>query len=98
MDKPIRKAEEEKNTAIMNGRTGLFLFFAGILLLISKSVFGADVSSAMAGGIIGAGLVYWGVNYDKVSKLNRKLDDLCYKKYGKPHKDSWNDISNDEGY
>lgn len=52
----------------------------------------------MAGGITGAGLVYWGINYDKVGKLNRKLDELCYKKYGKSHKDSWNDISNDEGY
>lgn len=98
MDKPIRKAEKEKDTAIMNSRMGLYLFFAGIVLLISKSIWGTDVSSAMAGGIIGAGLVYWGINYDKVSKLNRKLDELCYKKYGKSHKESWNDISNDEGY
>lgn len=98
MNKPIRNAEKDKSDALMNSRIGLYMFFAGIALLISKSIWGTDVSSALVGGISGAGLVYWGINYDKVSKLNRKLDELCYRKYNKSHKDSWNDIVDDEGY
>lgn len=35
MDKPIRKAEKEKDTAIMNSRMGLYLFFAGCSGLIN---------------------------------------------------------------
>lgn len=98
MNKPIRNAEKDKSDALMNSRIGLYMFFSGIALLISKSIWGTDVSSALVGGIAGAGLVYWGINYDKVSKLNRKLDELCYRKYNKSHKDSWNDIVDDEGY
>ncbi|WP_159241513.1 hypothetical protein [Proteus mirabilis] len=98
MNKPIRNAEKDKSDAQMNSRIGLYIFFAGIVLLISKYIWGTDVSYALAGGIAGGGLVYWGMNYDKVSKLKRKLDELCYKKYNKPHKDSWNDIADDEGY
>lgn len=98
MNKPIRNAEKDKSDALMNSRIGLYMFFAGIALLISKSIWGTDVSSALVGGIAGAGLVYWGINYDKVSKLNRKLDELCYRKYNKSHKDSWNDIVDDERY
>lgn len=97
MDKPVRDAEREKSTAVMNSKMGLYLFFAGIFLIIAKFIWGTDVSTGLAGAVSGGGLVYWGTNYSKASDLSRKLDNLCYKKYGKSHKDSYNEILDDEG-
>ncbi|WGL96491.1 hypothetical protein [Arsenophonus nasoniae] len=98
MDKPVRATESEKSTAVMNSRMGLYIFFTGLMLIAARYIWGTDISPSLAGAIAGGGLVYWGVNYDKVGKLNRKLDDLCYRKYGKSYKDAYKDIAEDEGY
>ncbi|MBS9541243.1 hypothetical protein AB7160_13885 [Morganella morganii] len=98
MDKPVRDAEREKSTAVMNSKMGLYLFFAGIFMIVAKFIWGTDVSIGLSGAVSGGGLVFWGMNYSKASDLGKKLDSLCYKKYGKSYKDSYKDIIEDEGH
>ncbi|WP_196723572.1 hypothetical protein [Providencia rettgeri] len=97
MNKSIRKIESEKESAIMHCRIGIYISIAGFLLIFANYMFDSDNSPILAGIIIGGGVVFWGINHDKVSNIKRELDNICYKKYGKNHKYSWNDIMDDEG-
>lgn len=87
--------EREHDNAKTNAKIGICIAGAGVLLLFAKLIWGTDVSNTLSGIIIGGGLVFCGVCYDKYGKVRRKMDEMCYLKYGKSHQQAYMDIRDD---
>ncbi|WP_431222738.1 hypothetical protein ACQ86O_21195 [Serratia sp. L9] len=87
--------EREHDNAQTNSRIGMGIAGAGILLFLAKVIWGTDISSTMAGIIVGGGVVFWAMCHDKATKTMRRMDEVCYLKYGKSHEQSYTDIRED---
>lgn len=94
-DGQLLDLERQHDNAKTNAKMGMYISGAGVLLLLAKFVWGIDVSDALSGMLVGGGFVFWCFCHDKTKKVRRKMDEICYLKYGKSHHQAYIDIRED---
>ncbi|WP_272692449.1 hypothetical protein [Providencia sp. PROV164] len=92
----FNELETDYSSAQSNKKWGACIFVAAVLAMIANIFWGWSDSPVFVGIVIGSGLVFWAINYEKSNSLKRKLDQICASRYGKSYKDSLVDIIHDE--
>lgn len=92
----FNELETDYSSAQSNKNWGACIFAAAVLAMIANISWGWSDSPVFVGIVIGGGLVFWAINYEKSNSLKRKLDQICTSRYGKSYKDSLVDIIHDE--
>ncbi|EOZ7625881.1 hypothetical protein AB5R26_004099 [Enterobacter mori] len=75
-----------------NATIGIYIILVGVIIIIANIWGWSHETQIMQGIILVGGLVYWGVSFDKYTKMRNQLDIICIKRYGKDYKNSLSEI------
>lgn len=92
----ILELEKELYDARSSMNIGLYILFAGVVLVVINALGWSYDTKIMQGVVIGAGLVFSGVHYEKYQKAKKELNRICQIKYNKIYFESLADIIDDK--
>lgn len=75
-----------------NATIGIYIILVGVIIIIVNVLGWSHETQIMQGMILGGGLVYWGISFDKYTKLHNQLNIICIQRYGKDYKNSLSEI------
>ncbi|HAF6029068.1 TPA: hypothetical protein G8K98_003450 [Salmonella enterica] len=75
-----------------NATIGVYIILVGAIIIVANVMGWSHETQIMQGIVLGGGLVYWGMNFDKYTKMRKQLDTICIQRYGKEYKNSLSDI------
>ncbi|APM30463.1 hypothetical protein ACTVQ6_08980 [Klebsiella pneumoniae] len=86
--------EKEYQNANTNKWIGVFIAVFSAFGLLAGLAWGVSANPVVMGVLLGGGIVFSGVCYEKSKKALSKLDMLCFQEFGKPYTLSKSEIFN----
>ncbi|HGE8449122.1 TPA: hypothetical protein ACGD74_002718 [Serratia marcescens] len=77
-------------------KIGMGISIAGVLLIISGVLWYPMESKVVQGVILGGGLVYWVMYWEKFNAIKKELDMYCREHFGKDYLQSITEVINEE--
>ncbi|MDM3455738.1 hypothetical protein [Citrobacter sp. Cb028] len=74
---------------------GLYIIFVGVILIVVNILGWSHETQIIQGVVLGGGIVYWWMHFDKYTKLHKQLDILCLQRYRKGYDSSLAEIVSD---
>lgn len=78
-----------------NAKIGIYIILVGVVIIVANIFGWSYETKIMQGIVLGGGLVYCGMHFDKYSKLHKHLDIICLQRYGKGYDNSLSEIVSD---
>ncbi|HID4133024.1 TPA: hypothetical protein ACXE8V_003399 [Pluralibacter gergoviae] len=71
---------------------GIYIILAGIFFIIANAIWNLGDSKILQGVVLGGGIVFWGINWDRYTSVKNELNRYCREHFGKDYSQSIPDV------